>query len=144
MITVRRSGIVCAVMLTLLTGSLAGCTRADSPADRDGVTGVVSSPTRSGTEGSEGIERQADDLLLTLGTQTRIGETTVGVMTATERDTGVIARLSIRNDDGESTKVVLSPGEEFSLFSEGDALLVDVLLDGGPEGSRAVLVRPLE
>lgn len=67
-----------------------------------------------------------DDLVIPLASRIQVGTTTVGVMTAVRRDTGLVARLTIQGAGGEAAKVVLSPGEEFSLFAEGRARLVDV------------------
>lgn len=142
MTTMRRTGSSCAaaaVALAVVVG-LAGCSGAAEPAP--GGSTAAGSESSAGDDGAAAT--RPGDLELTLGTQTRIGTTTVGVMTATERDSGVIARLMVTGEGGESEKVVLSPGDEFSLFSEGDAQLVDVLLEGGPDGTPVAVVRPLE
>ncbi|WP_125776452.1 hypothetical protein [Antribacter gilvus] len=97
-------------------------------------------------------EAQQDDVVIPLASRARIGATTVGVMTAVRRDTGLIARLTIQGEGGESAKVVLSPGDEFSLFDEGQAVLVDVRIpetvSAMPGGSAAttpsVVIRRLE
>lgn len=107
--------------------------------------------TQQGDDVTENVAEQ-DDIVIPLASRARIGGTTVGVMTAVRRETGLVARLTILGAGGETAKVVLSPGEELSLFGEGRALLVDVripeTLSPMPGGTAAdtphVVLRRLE
>ena len=92
-----------------------------------------------------------DDLVIPVASRLQVGTTTVGVMTAVRLDTGPVARLAIRGADGAAAKVLLSPGEEFSLFAEGRARLVEVRIPaeaskapgGSTENAPSVVIRRL-
>lgn len=103
----------------------------------------MTEPTENGESTPPQPVAEPDSMLIILGAQGQIGTTRIGVMTVAERETGAVARLLIHAKDGSTTKVVLSPGEEFSLLSEGRATLVDILLDHGPQSRRAVRIRKL-